>query len=162
MLNWPSIKFDVFEFSKKFGMQKSNLVSLRSWFFFLIHFSTQQNRLPHITVTPILWAWYFIFFHLYILLPKFFFAVVASIFSGADGATIWTFSSPNSSVAFLLKLLPRMSIINGSGRWIWDPRGGWKNWEPQHQLHVLVKKFDRIGKHELEHLDTFTSPHTLY
>ena len=34
--------------------------------------------------------------------------------------------------------------------------------KPLHYLHVLIKKFDRTGKHELEHFDTFASPHTLH
>ena len=34
--------------------------------------------------------------------------------------------------------------------------------EPLHYLHILIKEFERVGKHELEYFDTFASPHTFH
>jgi hypothetical protein len=55
-----------------------------------------------------------------------------------------------------------MSIINGGEEKYEFYEVVEKIQEPLHYLHVLVKDFERVGKHELKHFDTFALPHTLH
>ena len=93
-----------------------------------------------------------------------FFKVATHFVFRVGGVTIYTSSSPISFVAFFVKLLSPMSIINKGGRetCMSSMRRLKKNWEPLCYLHDLVKEFERAGKHEFEHFDIFALPHTLH